>query len=1123
MNEQELQVVAQALNDILEVNNSIRKKGEEKLNQMKQFDADKYAGYLTTVISSSIYTQEVRSLASVILRRNISNTDSDSQDASNQSNNSNLWLRMNSNAKEFVKNELLKTISESKEKPLVHKICNLLIEIGGTMFEQEEQVWQELLRIIFDFVNSDVDLKVDAGLQIFNGLFSYLMDHLVKYKNDLYGIFDKTLQHQSLDINLAALQAVSNFLQIAERKDSLQFIQLLPLMANVAVKALQMDDETVLQDALVEFNELAEIEPKFFSQNFKDLFNLFSPIVFKNDYTNPIIRHQPIEFFVSLQERSPKTLKNDQTTLKNILDMIFKLMIDIDEEIDSKWLKPKEGFRLEEDEEDEDSVAFGKVCVDRLVSSVGEEIMLPLLSQLVQNTLANDEDWRYKNAGLMALSQIGEYIQNVSSIAQMMATVLQHLQHPNPRIRFAALHCIGQMSEDMKEEFQDRFHEQVMPALLQCLDDPIPRVQSHACACLNNFLEGIKHEVAVGYLNPLVEKLCSLIQNGISVIKENAVTALSSLAEATQDEFEPYFDQTMEFLSIYLGQYNEPIYKQFKGQLIEALSIIASSVSMDKFRPHSQSLIHAMLEIQTKQLDSRDPQRNYLITAWKRLCSQMYEEFIPYLELILPSLFTMAEHNPEMSIQGSNHKGSLIDVLSEVNADAALDKKHQHDVHTDETEEKNEAIQTLSTFIEELGSKYFPWAEPTAQIFFSLVCYEANNGIRQSVANALPGLINCIKEGSQDLQLLVNVSRQSLENLGKVIVLENDTYTMNCQVYAMKDILAEVEQQFLDQEAVDMLSNLIVDQYTKSNERIKDNNSKAKLDDFDQDEEDLEVIKEENKNEQELQMSFVELIGMLLKYHNQFCGNLFNMLYNQIIPEALSSNEKFKNKLALYLLDDMVEHLGSQMLGSNYPTVAQELMKYTQSPHASLRQAATYGVGMMAFKNGEAFTPFVNEALQGLKVAIEYQMSRDVSQKNDKVKQFNFAKDNAIGALGKIICYQSQAVDQATMIPNWIGLLPLKQDLEESKTQNGILADLIIQVPQFVFGSQYERFEIVILILSEILQQKYLKPDDYDKFAQFLQASSVDQNLGPMFQNICQNRLTQDGQERFQHALQQRY
>lgn len=175
-------------------------------------------------------------------------------------------------------------------------------------------------------------------------------------------------------------------------------------MAQVALKAMQTDDETVLEDALVEFNEMAEIEPKFFRKNFKELFIAFSDIVKKQDYTNPTIRHQPIEFFVTVVERIPNVVKKDIEVLKALLDLIFKLMIDIDEDIEESWMKPKEGFKADEEEEEEDAVHFGKTCVDRLVSSIGDEIMLPLLSTLVQNTIANDSDWRYKNAGLMALS-----------------------------------------------------------------------------------------------------------------------------------------------------------------------------------------------------------------------------------------------------------------------------------------------------------------------------------------------------------------------------------------------------------------------------------------------------------------------------------------------------------------------------------------------------------------------------------------------------------------------------------------------------------------------------------------------------------------------------------------------
>jgi hypothetical protein len=86
---------------------------------------------------------------------------------------------------------------------------------------------------------------------------------------------------------------------------------------------------------------------------------------------------------VTLVERIPSIVKKDQATLMSLLDLIFKLMIDIDSDIEESWMKPKEGFKADEEEEDDDSVHFGKTCVDRIVSSVGEDYILPLLSTLV--------------------------------------------------------------------------------------------------------------------------------------------------------------------------------------------------------------------------------------------------------------------------------------------------------------------------------------------------------------------------------------------------------------------------------------------------------------------------------------------------------------------------------------------------------------------------------------------------------------------------------------------------------------------------------------------------------------------------------------------------------------------
>jgi len=161
------------------------------------------------------------------------------------------------------------------------------------MYEHEEEaIWQPLLDLIFQFVNSETVLQVDAALQMFNGLFSYIIDHLNKYKTDLIGIFKSTLNHASLDIRLAALQAVSNYLQTVEQADTKPFQALLPDMYNVIRAAADdaTEDETVLQDAWIEFNEIAEIEPKFFQARFEDIFNNTMHIVGKSDFANANLR-----------------------------------------------------------------------------------------------------------------------------------------------------------------------------------------------------------------------------------------------------------------------------------------------------------------------------------------------------------------------------------------------------------------------------------------------------------------------------------------------------------------------------------------------------------------------------------------------------------------------------------------------------------------------------------------------------------------------------------------------------------------------------------------------------------------------------------------------------------------
>ena len=56
-------------------------------------------------------------------------------------------------------------------------------------------------------------------------------------------------------------------------------------------QAFTEEDETVLEDAIVEFNGLAEIEPNFFRNDFKSIYEQFKPIVAYKDFASSTLRH----------------------------------------------------------------------------------------------------------------------------------------------------------------------------------------------------------------------------------------------------------------------------------------------------------------------------------------------------------------------------------------------------------------------------------------------------------------------------------------------------------------------------------------------------------------------------------------------------------------------------------------------------------------------------------------------------------------------------------------------------------------------------------------------------------------------------------------------------------------
>lgn len=125
--------MVEQLQIVLGQDNDARKVAEEHLKKIKEGEPDKYACYLTAVILNPEAPQEIKSLSSVILRRALTSVVGADKKT--------LWEALSQQAKDFMKNNLLAVIKDMKVKDLMHKLASLLVEVAGSMYEENEEVW----------------------------------------------------------------------------------------------------------------------------------------------------------------------------------------------------------------------------------------------------------------------------------------------------------------------------------------------------------------------------------------------------------------------------------------------------------------------------------------------------------------------------------------------------------------------------------------------------------------------------------------------------------------------------------------------------------------------------------------------------------------------------------------------------------------------------------------------------------------------------------------------------------------------------------------------------------------------------------------------------------------------
>jgi len=1087
------------LKSFLDNNNTIRAQAEVRLKEYLAV-SDKILLLLIETMRGS-NESFIRKLACVLFKR-----------YGCQDNFNKLWEAIKPVEQEAIKHELLELLKKEEDPKVAKQICQVVSMITNQFFAHNKK-WPELESLLKELMKGD-DFMAEKSFRILGDLFSGDSDRFTEDMRALQAVFDTGFQRTGGNCLVAVAQALCILITEVEtsvvkslKRYSAHLINLIEVLYN-------NNDEDNLREYLNLISEVAELEPKFFVKNYTQLSTILIKASAKKDYDNEKLRQIPLEALVSIIERVPLVIKKHKAHVLELCSALFDIAISIDEEVDPEWYSPKEGYNVEEDYDYNDNVNFAIHCIDRLLGSLEEEDIFPIVERIIEHSMSNP-DWRYHNAALMIAGQIGEYCSEVEKVRALISILVSHISHRHPKVRSAALYAIGLLSDYMKPQFQETFGKDLIPPMVKAVEDEVPHVQSKACAALANFLEDAKSYIAIEVAPALLPKLIKAIQVGISIVKENAVDCISAIAESAEEEFEKYYNELVPFLIFCFKKFHAKEYRELRAHILQCLVITSTAVGLKSFIKFGDTIIELLLATQDSLTNTEgardDPQRFYLLESWKGLCMLLKKEFAPYLPRMIPGVLKIAAAMPVMGIGESLNAGSLDSVLKEV----SNTPDDEVDLQTSEIEEKVSAIQMLQVFASELEELYMPYVEDTTKIIEPVLNFRPNQELRKDAADTLPTLLRCLKKANIAKEMFIAAGSRYINILLVTHDKEPSTDAKIYQILALKNVYDEMEH-FMSINDVKVLTEKIFQYFKDSSDRknkVEQDSKDEKDEDEKEDEEASEGVKAMIENEEEYQKHLTYLIGSVEKFHKDEFLPLIQTLLNSIVQPYLLGNHTAQT-IAIFLIDDLLEYLGVAKLGEElWKQLAVRILNYATSENHEVRQAACYGIGALAQEGGSVFGSICVQCLTTLAAAIE--IKKDSTDKDS----WSSARDNAIASIGKILKYQPNTVSFGEIWSKWLHYLPLKTDRDEAKIIHEFVMDTLLSNPEMAIGADGSLLKKIIRIIIAIFDKKLIKKKLYPKLAQALTKLNQYPSIATALDNIYKTELDSNDQGTLQRIV----
>uniref|UniRef100_A0A670KJC7 Importin 5 n=1 Tax=Podarcis muralis TaxID=64176 RepID=A0A670KJC7_PODMU len=981
-----------------------------------------------------------------------------------------------------IKSELLLIIQLETQSSMRRKICDIVAELARNLIDEDgNNQWPEGLKFLFDSVSSqNVGLR-EAALHIFwnfPGIFGNQQQH---YLDVIKRMLVQCMQDQeNPTIRTLSARAAAAFVLANEQNLPLlkHFADLLPGILQAVNDSCYQNDDSVLKSLV----EIADTVPKYLRPHLEPTLQLSLKLCADTNLSN-MQRQLALEVIVTLSETAAAMLRRHINIVAQAIPQMLTMMVDLEE--DEDWANSDE---LEDDDFDSNAVA-GESALDRMACGLGGKLVLPMIKEHIMQMLQNP-DWKCRHAGLMALSAIGEgcHQQMEGILNEIVNLVLLFLQDPHPRVRYAACNAIGQMATDFAPGFQKKFHEKVIAALLQTMEDQgNQRVQAHAAAALINFTEDCPKSLLIPYLDNLVKhlhstmvlKLQELIEKGTKLVLEQVVTSIASVADTAEEKFVPYYDLFMPSLKHIVENAVQKELRLLRGKTIECISLIGLAVGKEKFMQDASDVMQLLLKTQTdfNDLEDDDPQISYMISAWARMCKILGKEFQQYLPVVMGPLMKTASIKPEVALLDTQDMENMSDDdgWEFVN----LGDQQSFGIKTAGLEEKATACQMLVCYAKELKEGFVEYTEQVVKLMVPLLKFYFHDDILlQESAESMPLLLECARVRGPEY--LTQMWHFMCDALIKAIGTEPDSDVLSEIMHSFAKCIEVMGDGCLNNEHFEELGGILkgkLEEHFKNQELRQ-----VKRQDEDYDEQVEESLQDEHDSDVYILTKVSDILHSIFSSYKSKVLPWFEQLLPQIVNLICPHRPWPDRQWGLCIFDDVIEHCSP----SSFKYAEYFLRPMLQSicdNSPEVRQAAAYGIGVMAQFGGDNYRPFCTGILHAIYLAhilyFAYYYNAVVIQSADaKTKENINATENCISAVGKIMKFKPDCINVEEVLPHWLSWLPLHEDKEEAVHTFNYLCDLIESNHPIVLGPNNSNLPKIFSIIADGEMNEAMKRGD---------------------------------------------